>query len=62
MEKYSNNEKLNMKDGIIRKPGLNRENIDFIALKLNELKHEMDLEFKGDSASTLPITGNYQGQ
>ncbi len=46
MDKYSNNEKLNMKDGIIRKPGLNRENIDYIALKLNELKHEMDLEFK----------------
>ena len=46
MDKYSNNEKLNMKDGIIRKPSLNRENIDYIALKLNELKHEMDLEFK----------------
>lgn len=46
MDTYSNNEKLNMKDGIIRKPGLNRENIDYIALKLNELKHEMDLEFK----------------
>jgi len=46
MDTYSNNEKLNMKDGIIRKPSLNRENIDYIALKLNELKHEMDLEFK----------------
>lgn len=46
MDKYSNNEKLNMKDGILRKPGLNTETIDYIALKLNELKHEMDLEFK----------------